>query len=42
MHLVGCLFFGIVALASAKQHRYFMDHEPCYIPAMDKNYPEHV
>ena len=42
MHLVGCLLLALVGLATAKQHRYFMDHEPCYIPAIDKDFSEHV
>lgn len=36
------LVLAFVTVSNARQHRYFMDHEPCYIPDLDKEVPELV
>jgi len=42
MYLCGVVVLLLACLVCAEQHRYFIDHEPCYLPEMDKDVEELV
>eukprot|EP00111_Clytia_hemisphaerica_P024179 TCONS_00071254-protein len=42
MNTVGALVLLLVAVANARQHRYFHEREPCYRPEFDQDVPELV